>query len=78
MRNPETSLKKARNNPEKFRKNKVLAASSEDRTKDPEVDFRRSNHYTVWDYKLCRQKNNIPVDSRSRDIRVANIRQENG
>ena len=67
MRNPETSLRKARNNPEKLRKNKNPAASSGDWAEEPHVGIRRSNHYTVWYFKLCQQKDNIRVDSRSLD-----------
>ena len=35
MRNSETSLKKARNNPEKLRENKKSAAFTEDRIEEP-------------------------------------------
>ena len=67
MRNPETSLKKARNKPEKLRKNKKTAASSRDRTEEPWVEIRRYNPYTIWDLEYADKKDNISVDSRSHD-----------
>ena len=67
MRNPETSLKKARNNPEKLRKNKKSAAFIGDRSEEPWVGFRLFIHYTKWDLELCRQKDNVRVDSRTLD-----------
>ena len=66
LRNPETSLKKARNNPEKLRKNKKSAASFEDRTEAQRAETRRSIHYTVWGLENFRQKDNLSID-RSRD-----------
>ena len=66
MRNQETSLKKARNNPEKLRENKKSAASTEDRTEDQGTGVQRHNHHTIWNLKLWRQKDDVSVDSRSR------------
>ena len=52
LRSPETSLKKARNNPEKLRENKNSAASTDDRTEEPRDRWWRPNHnpniLTYW------------------------------
>ena len=69
MQNPETSLKKARNNPEKLRENKKSAASCEDRNEAQRVETQHSIHYTVWDFAQFRQKDNLSVD-RSRDSKA--------
>ena len=66
LRNPQTSLKKARNNPEKLRENTKSAASLGIELRDHGTGNRQDNHYTMYGLKLCRQKDNISVDSRSR------------
>ena len=35
--------------------------------KNPWVEIRRTIHYTIWDLELSRQKDDISVDSKSRD-----------
>ena len=64
LRNPETSLKKARNNPEKLRENKKSASSMGIKLRNHGTGSQDDNHYTIWGLKLCRQKDNISVDSR--------------
>ena len=50
LRNPETSPKKAGNNPEKLRKNKNSVASTEDRTEEP--SYRRPMSLPPYDMSL--------------------------
>ena len=57
---PETILK----NQERM-KNQLPPVGIE--LKNPWVEIPCSIHYTIWDLKLFRQKDNISVDSRSRD-----------
>ena len=66
LRIPETFLKQARNNPEKLRENTKSAASLGIELRDHGTGNRQDNHYTMYGLKLCRQKDNISVDSRSR------------
>ena len=55
--------------------NKKSAASCEDRTETQRVETRHSIHYTLWDFELFRQKDNLRVDT-SRVSEAANIRLE--
>ena len=59
LKKPELILKK-------LRENKKTTASPEDRTETQRVETQHSIHYTVWDFELFRQKDNLSVD-RSRD-----------
>ena len=76
MRNAETSFKKARNNPEKIRENKINQL--------PPMGFdlwnhgtaiQCHNHHIIRALKLFRQKDNIKLD-RSHVSEAGNIRKE--
>ena len=58
---PETSLKKARINPEKLRENKKSAASMQIELGSHGTADEHDNHYTIRGLETSRQKDNINV-----------------
>ena len=79
FRNPEISLKKARNIPEKISWIKRPTTSSGFWTYEPKVEIQRANYYKVWVLLYSRRKGNICADSGSRDSEwsCSNTRLEN-